>query len=325
YLGWAPADAGLIYRSATRPVGIGLLVGGAVVGVALILPMVRAAFAGMGRARAAGGSAEELPVRLMFAAALASVVLLTLAASWAAPIGLARALATALLATLWLWLAGIIVAQCTGLTDWSPLSGLALIAVTIVLLMTRDVVAAITIGIAVCVATSHAADMMTDLKTGHLVGSQPLKQQKTQLATVWIGPLVSIAVLFLIQHVYGIGNAKVPAPQAQALQAAIQGVQGGNVPYARYAAGALIGGLLTLAKGGGIGVLVGLSMYLPIAYILPYGLGCVLAVIAERWNRRWADETGLPIAAGLLVGDSLAGVVVALVSVGLELWRRSHP
>jgi uncharacterized oligopeptide transporter (OPT) family protein len=326
-LGWAPPDAGVIYKTATRPVGIGLLIGGAVVGVALVLPMVRAAFSGMGRARGSrtqAGPAEELPVSLTLGAAVASVVLLTVAASWAAPIGLGRALGTALLATGWLWLAGIIVAQCTGMTDWSPLSGLALIAVTIVLGVTHDVIAALTIGVAVCVATSHAADMMQDLKTGHLVGARPLRQQLTQLGTVWLGPLVSMGVLLVIQHVYGVGTEKVPAPQAQALQAAIQAVQGGQVPYARYAAGALIGGLLTLAQGGGTGVLVGLSMYLPIAYVLPYGLGCLLGLAAETWNKRWADETGLPIAAGLLVGDSLAGVLVALASVALELWRKAH-
>lgn len=68
--------------------------------------------------------------------------------------------------------------------------------------------------------------------------------------------------------------------------------------------------------GAGLGVLVGLSMYLPIHYTLPYGLGCLLAMASDKWlGRSRRVEWGLPVAAGLLVGDSLSGVVYALVQL----------
>jgi hypothetical protein len=54
-------------------------------------------------------------------------------------------------------------------------------------------------------------------------------------------------------------------------------------------------------------------MYLPMFYVLPYGLGCVLSILAERFlGRTWTGENGIPIAAGLLVGDSLAGVAYSI-------------
>jgi uncharacterized oligopeptide transporter (OPT) family protein len=115
-------------------------------------------------------------------------------------------------------------------------------------------------------------------------------------------------------------NPSIPAPQAATLKGMIGAIQGGEVPYDKYAVGGLVGLLLTLFGGGGAGVLIGLSMYLPIAYILPYGVGCVAAMVAEKKKGRgWTTEVGFPIAAGLLVGDSLAGVVFSLFKLGTSL------
>ena len=199
--------------------------------------------------------------------------------------------------TLWLGLAGIIVAQATGMTDWSPISGMTLIAVVLFLGLTGNSVAAsILVGAAVCVAIAQCADMMQDLKTGHLVGSTPLRQQAVQLGFVWLGPIVCLVVIGVLWRSFGFGpDHDLTAPQAQALQAAI------------------IGGLLGLTGVAGLGVLVGLSMYLPLAYILPYGLGCVVNMACARSRgTRWVEERGVPFAAGLLVGEPL---VVLLQSI----------
>ena len=92
---------------------------------------------------------------------------------------LVRALLIALVGVAWIWLAGIIIAQCTGMTDWSPISGMALLTVVLVMLLggTGAVVGAVLIGAALCVAITLAADMMQDLRTGHMVGAQPKRQQ----------------------------------------------------------------------------------------------------------------------------------------------------
>ena len=88
----------------------------------------------------------------------------------------------------------------------------------------------------------------------------------------------ALAALLMCLASGGVADLQSPpatAPQAQALQAVITGVQGGEMPYALYGFGALLGVLLGLGAFPGLGVLVGLSMYLPIKYVLTYGLGCL--------------------------------------------------
>ncbi|MEA1997540.1 MAG: OPT/YSL family transporter, partial [Gemmatimonadota bacterium] len=176
---------------------------------------------------------------------------------------------------------------------------------------------AVLIGATVCVAISEGADMMADLKTGSIVGAIPRRQQLMQLCFSWMGPVITVAVVHVIWTAYGFGpGTNIEAPQAQALDAAISGVVGGDVPMDKYFTGALIGGVLSASPISGLGVLVGLSMYLPLLYILPYGLGCVVNLISSRIKgTRWVENTGIPLAAGFIVGDAVVGVVYAIITV----------
>jgi putative OPT family oligopeptide transporter len=316
-----PTLAGLVYGKISRPLGIGFLMGGALAGVALALPMMRAAFSAL-RAGKLGG--DELSIRWMYGGLAGALVMLGVAAYLEDPsVSLVRVLATALVGTLWMWLAGVIVAQCAGLTGWSPVSGMALLAVAVVLLISAGSVSlSVLIGASVCVAIAMGADMMGDLKTGHLVGSRPIAQQMMQLMVTWIGPGIAVLTVYLIWTTVKFGplNPSIPAPQAVTLQGVITAVQGGDVPIDKYLVGALVSGLVTLGTGGGLGVMIGLSMYLPMFYVLPYGMGCLLSVASDRWlGRRWSNENGIPIGAGLLVGDSLSGVAFSLYMLGTSV------
>ena len=234
-----------------------------------------------------------------------------------------RAAIIALVGVAWIWLAGIIIAQCTGISDWSPISGMALLTVVLVMLLagTGAVVGAVLIGAALCVAITLAADMMQDLRTGHLVGAQPKRQQVMELLMVGIGPVISMLVILLIaetnRETVGVPfgpETPTSAPQAQALQAVITGVQGGEMPYALYGFGALLGALLGLGSFSGLGVLIGLSMYLPFAAIATYGIGCVINMGVSSWKGRvWAEDWGVPFAAGLIVGESVLAMVINMI------------
>lgn len=330
-LGWIPGSveleqvSGWAHAEMNRPLGIGMLIGGALMGIALAFPSIREAFRSLRHAGVkSSGPSEELPLKLLYVAAIASVIVLVVAGFTAArPVGLTRIIFIALAGTLWLWLAGIIVAQCTGMTDWSPVSGMALIAVTIILFFSYSadhesgVLLAVLIGATVCVAITEGADMMQDLKTGTLVGALPARQQAVQLMFSWMGPVITVVVIHVIWQAYGFGaGTDIPAPQAQALDAAISGVVGGDVPIGKYATGAIIGGVLSASTFTGLGVMVGLSMYLPLVYLLPFGLGSVMNVLSGRIrDRRWVENTGVPLAAGLIVGDAVVGVVYAFISV----------
>jgi uncharacterized oligopeptide transporter (OPT) family protein len=403
-MGWMPATvsesgaAGYGFGSVNRPLGIGLLLGGALMGVLASLPAIREAFKSIAMAGktksmgGGGGGSDELGIKVLITAVAGALLFLFIAADFtgkqainsvcpvteqavetqefttefngyvlafadesalqtfesaspedqmtvAAPFsadrkGLLsgmnphlRAAIIAVIGALWIWFAGIIIAQCTGMTDWSPISGMALLTVVLVMLLSGPgaVLGAVLIGAALCVAITCAADMMADLKTGYLVGAKPKRQQTVEMIFTGIGPIITMGVLLVIvvgnQAKFGVPigpGTDTSAPQAQALQAVITGVQGGAMPYALYAAGALIGGLLGLGAFSGLGVLVGLSMYLPFAYIATYGVGCVINMIVSKVKgARWAEEWGVPLAAGFIVGDAVLALGVnAIVLLG---------
>lgn len=396
-MGWMPEAVSAYdapnygFFSINRPLGIGLLLGGAMMGVLSSLPAIREALRSIIAARASktGTGADEMGFKVIVTAAVASFIVLFLAADFAhkAPINSAdpitseiyekaavklevngytigfatresadtfqnswtpdqrseylaarkadkpgvlgkmnphlRSLIIALIGAAWIWFAGIIIAQCTGMTDWSPISGMALITIVLVLVLAgrADVIGALIIGVALCVAITLASDMMADLKTGYIVGAQPKRQQTVEMIFCAIGPFISMFVLLLIARAnvakYGIAmgaGTDTTAPQAQALEAIITGVQGGDMPYFLYAAGAVMGGLLGLGAFAGLGVLVGLSMYLPMFYIATYGVGCVInMVVSKTKGRAWAEEWGVPVAAGFIVGDALLALGANLV------------
>jgi uncharacterized oligopeptide transporter (OPT) family protein len=335
-MGWTPAciEAAEVpdyaFGAFNRPLGIGMLLGGSLMGMLASLPSIKEALKSLAVAgKGTGGGTKELGLGVLLGAAVIAVVGLFVAADlligpeggWLGGLNPhLRSLIVALVGAVWIWFGGIIIAQCTGMTDWSPISGMALLTVVLVMLLvgTQQVAGAVLIGAAMCVAISCAADMMQDLKTGHLVGAQPRRQQIVELASTGVGPVITMATILLIvaANMTSVGRPIGPgtptvAPQAQALQAVITSVQGGEVPYALYGFGAVLGVFLGLGSFAGLGVLVGLSMYLPIIYILTYGVGCLINMgVTAAKGKTWAEEWGVPFCAGLIVGEAVLSLVV---------------
>jgi len=172
------------------------------------------------------------------------------------------------------------------------------------------------VGAAACVAMAQATDLMLDLKTGYLVGATPRKQQAGQFMATWLGPVVIMLLIFVLDKAYGLGSKQLPAPQATALAETMRAILGGEVPIGKYAAGAGLGALLSASGVGGLGILVGLGFYLPFHIALTYSIGTVLRLVVD-WKKgpRFSEEVGIPIAAGLIVGEALVGVSFALYFV----------
>ncbi len=300
-----------------RPLGIGMLIGGAIMGVILASPLILSAIRSMQRAAkvATATAKEELPIKFLYFAIFGAFILLCImAVTSVEAVSIGRGIALALLGTLWIWMAGIILSEAIGRTNWSPLSGMTLVGITLLIVVTHgmergdSIVAAIMVGAAMCVAMSQATDLMLDLKTGYLVGATPRMQQIGQFAGAWLGPIVVIFVIFALNEAYELGSARLPAPQAQALASTIDGILGGDVPTQKYAAGAILGGVLS-AFIGGLGITVGLGFYLPFNIVLTYSLGTLGREIADRVKGQdWSDNVGIPIAAGFIVGEALVGV-----------------
>ena len=96
----------------------------------------------------------------------------------------------------------------------------------------------------------------------------------------------------------------------------IEGLVDGNVPSYRYTAAGGLGFLLAISGLGGIGVMVALGFYMPFNIVLTYTIGCVLRIVCNKTaGNRWAEEFGIPIAAGLIIGEALVDVGFTLPKV----------
>ena len=311
----------LLHGDMIRPLGIGVLIGGALMGVVAAFPAVRSAFvslASAAKSKSVGNSigGDELSLNVVIGGTILAVLLFFFASYMTPGVSFGQAVLSATVGTVWLGVAGLIVAQATGMTDISPMSGMALISVTLMMfLLNNNVAAAMVVGVAVCVAIGQGADMMQDLKTGFIVGARPIKQQIIQFCVTWIGAVVAISVVYLIwssgpngSNGFGPGTA-FPAPQAGALMGIVDGVVNGNIPVDKYFLGGTIGVLLGAAPASGLGVLVGLAMYLPFSITLGYGIGCFINMfLIKRYGESFFNNTLVPLAAGLIVGEALMGV-----------------
>ncbi len=319
------AAPGFLRGELFRPLGIGMLVGGAVIGVVLAGPLIVGAIRSMQAASKtkAAHSKDEMPIKaLYFAVVAAFFVLFAISALTTSEFGWVRGAIMALLGTIWIWVAGVILSECIGRTNWSPLSGMTLIGITILLFVasgagtTEAIIASFLVGAAMCVAMSQATDMMMDLKTGYLVGATPRKQQYGQMIGVWLGPIVIMALIFVLNDKFTIGSAALPAPQATALAGVVGAILDQNVPIQTYAAGAGLGAILSATGIGGLGILVGLGFYMPFGIVLTYTIGTILRLVSNKVKGpAWCDNTGVPIAAGLLIGEALVGVGGAIYSI----------
>jgi len=308
-----------------RPVGIGMLIGGALMGIVLALPLIVSAVKSMQSASKTGAalSKDEMPIRLLYIGIIGAAILLFIVAMLSVQkMGILRGAVMALLGTVWIWVAGVILSECIGRTNWSPLSGMTLIAVTILIVISSGlgksgaIISSIMVGAAACVAMSQATDLMLDLKTGYLVGASPRKQQIGQFLATWLGPIVVMALIFVLHKAYELGSPRLPAPQGRALASMIEGILGGDVPVNKYIAGAGLGALLSASGIGGLGILVGLGFYLPFYVVLTYSIGTVLRLLVD-WRKgvRFSEEVGIPLAAGLIVGEALVGVGFAVYRI----------
>ncbi|MDP6424299.1 MAG: OPT/YSL family transporter, partial [Planctomycetota bacterium] len=118
--GWIPADitaeaaGGWARNNMNRPIGIGLLMGGALMGLIFAFPAIGAALKSMRKAGASGKAREELPLGILYAAVVAAFILLFFAArATLADSNVVQAAVIAGVGTAWIWFAGIVIAQCT--------------------------------------------------------------------------------------------------------------------------------------------------------------------------------------------------------------------
>ncbi len=185
-----------------------------------------------------------------------------------------------------------------------------------------------------CAATI-SNDNLQDLKTGQLVGATPWRQQVALLVGVLAGALIIPPVLGLLNQAYGFAGAPnadparaLAAPQATLISALARGVIQGDLDWNLIASGALIGvGVIVLdplvRRFSAVQLpplAVGLGIYLPTATTLMIVVGAVAGWAYERRAARTANpvdtrQMGVLLASGMIVGESLVGVLLAAIVV----------
>jgi len=182
--------------------------------------------------------------------------------------------------------------------------------------------AAIMVGAVVCNAAAIGGDNLQDLKTGHIIGATPWKQQVMQVVGVLSAAIVLGLVLDILHTAYTIGSPTLSAPQATLMKAVAEGVFEGNLPWNMVISGAILGVIIIILdirqerKGSDFRIpilAVAVGIYLPISLSTPIFIGGMLAHTGDKMGAtEMTRKKGLLLAAGLITGEALMGIFVAL-------------
>ena len=257
--------------------------------------------------------------------------------------------ATIVISIIYILIAGVVIAAVCGYmagligASNSPISGvgiLSVLGIALILAMlfpgvtgdaSKSLVAfALFVTAVVFGVATISNNNLQDLKTGELVAATPWRQQVALILGVIFGSVVIPPILDLLNTAFGfqgVPGAKVTAlaaPQAQLISAIAQGVLGGNLDWNLIMWGAIIGVVVVIidevlraTKRGALPPLaVGMGIYLPMALTLLIPIGAVLGYLYEKWAARspipeFAQRMGVLLATGLIVGESLFGVIFA--------------
>ena len=234
----------------------------------------------------------------------------------------------------------------------NPVSGITIAtilfaALVLMLLLGRDspigAVAAIMIGAVVCCAAAVGGDNLQDLKAGYIVGATPWKQQLMLMIGAFSCALIMAPVLNLLAEAYGIGaptadkHNSLAAPQATLMASVAKGMFGGQLPWNMIAIGGVIGAVIIAIDGWlksrnssfRVPVLAAaIGIYLPLELMVPIFLGGLLAWLVERRHgivgtkdeslRDRIHRPGTLFAAGLITGEALMGILIAIPIVVTE-------
>jgi uncharacterized oligopeptide transporter (OPT) family protein len=184
-------------------------------------------------------------------------------------------------------------------------------------------------------AASHSADLLTDLKSGYLLGGNPRKQTIAQLFGVLAGTLLCVPIYAIVASPDKLGSEELPAPAAKVWAGVAEMLAKGLAalpPGAAWAmlAGGIAGIALTIAEeltparhrkwlpsATGLGI----AGVIPAFNSISMFIGALLAWMLVRARPATADRYTVPVASGLIAGESLMGVAIILALQGPNMVR----
>ena len=328
---WDVANAQGIVSS----LGMGLMMGSGIgVVVRDILPAAfRSAHNGRRDDDHAGAPARafgklDRSVLALFVAAAALLVCLVLGLS---PIACAVVVVLAFVTT-------IMSAQSVGQTGIDPMEIFGLIVLLVIAALGEsDQVRLFFVAGVVAVACGLAGDVMSDFKTGKIIGTDPRAMWIGQAIGALIGCAVSVAVMCALLNAYG-ADAFGPGKLFVSAQASVVATMVSGIPSVSAFAPGLVAGVALYCLGIP-SMMLGLGVYLPFYMTLSASLGAAVKIAYDRvasirnarangdattnantgTDETSHEETGIIVASGVLGGESIVGVIIALASVASGL------
>ena len=234
-----------------------------------------------------------------------------------------------ILSVLMTFLLALVACRATGETDITPIGAMGKITQLFFgMAAPGNIIANLMTASATAGAAASSADLLTDLKSGYLLGANPRKQFLAQFLGIFTGALVIVPAFYLIVPTPGVlGSDTFPAPAAQVWKAVAELLAHGLSSLDLTERWAMF-------CGGWIGILIPvLERTLPLRArpLIPSAMGLGLALVIPFWNtlsiftgafmawalekttKETAQKYTIPVASGLIAGESLTGVLTALL------------
>ncbi|MDO4621236.1 MAG: oligopeptide transporter, OPT family [Lachnospiraceae bacterium] len=311
-----------------RYIGAGALVAGGIISLIKSLPMIVTTFAAAFKDYGKGQKSvlrtdQDIPMRNVIIICLLIVVFM-----WLYP-GIPVSLIGAVIILIFGFFFATVSARMVGMIGSSnnPVSGMAIATLLIATLVLKaagstggaGMVGAIAIGSVICIIAAIAGDTSQDLKTGFLLGSTPKKQQYGELIGVCVSAIAIGAILYLLNAAWGFGSEQLGAPQAMMMKMVIEGVMGGQMPWAMVFTGVFLAVVIEIL---GLPVLpVAIGIYLPIHLNAGIMLGGLVRLFVEKRKYRSEKEkeasiqSGILYTSGMIAGEGVVGILLAVFAV----------
>ena len=179
--------------------------------------------------------------------------------------------------------------------------------------------AVLSVAAVVCVSSAVAGELLQDFKVGYILGGTPRRIQVAELIAVVVASLVMYFPLALLNKSFGFGSRELAAPQAGLMATLAVGVVGGDMPWPLVVVGIFMGIAMIMMQVRSP-MLVAVGMYLPFETTFAIFLGGVFRALGDWLAKRRGfnpaqmarvENAGVLTASGLIVGESLLGLVWA--------------
>ena len=325
---WATGGTWGLWSKYVRYIGAGAVAAGGIMSLVKSLPLIvrtfKEAIGGYGKNKKSMIRTEQdLSMKFILAVILAVAIFM-----WLIP-AIPVSFMGALIIIIFGFFFATVSSRMVGLIGSSnnPVSGMAIatLLISTILLKTtgtvgsQGMIASITIGSIICIIAAIAGDTSQDLKTGFLVGATPRKQQVGEIIGCLVSSVAIGGILYLLNEAWGYGSSELPAPQATLMKMVVEGVMGGNLPWALVFTGVFIAIMVEIL---GIPVLpFAIGLYLPIHLSTPIMAGGLIRFFLEK--KKYSSEkaktesvqSGVLYTSGMIAGEGIIGILLAVFAI----------